>query len=110
MGATKVWLVRTLAEFGVHTLISDADCAFMRDPFPFLNQFSGADLLISSDAMHHTDGSTSGYQLERYPRAFADLNLGQMFVRPSAAPFLQSRYPQCTSAAFQVNRPNLCGF
>jgi hypothetical protein len=90
MGATKVWLIRTLAEFGVNTLISDADCAFMRDPFPFLNQFSGADLLISSDAMHHTDGSTSGYQLERYPRTFADLNLGQMFVRPSAAPFLRS--------------------
>lgn len=81
----------------VTALISDADVAFMRDPFPFLQQFPEADLLVSSDSLHHTKGTASAEPLEDFRRAFSALNIGLMLVKPSAHAFLNNWQQQLLS-------------
>lgn len=56
-------------------MVSDIDALWLRDPTPFFQRHSGADLLVSSDALHTTVGAEE--MCERWPQTSEPLNIGE---------------------------------
>eukprot|EP00899_Mesostigma_viride_P008790 jgi/Mesvir1/17912/Mv12976-RA.2 len=79
MGRQKIDLIGLFTNMGFHTLISDVDTVWLRDPLPYMRQYPDVDVLTSSDNLHNT---VDDYSLEKYPAGLGPaLNIGIMFFR-----------------------------
>ncbi len=94
LGLHKVDLVLALAKTGVDCLTIDADAFILRDPFPYFRKLAEADVLTSSDHLR----SDYGYEddgLEGNQGMSSAFNIGYIFIRAKALPFVQQWRDTC---------------
>ncbi|KAK9844822.1 hypothetical protein WJX74_007256 [Apatococcus lobatus] len=86
MGREKIKLLELFTTMGFDVLLSDVDTLWMRNPIPYVQRFPEADILFASDNLKTF---VEGESLEEFRLAASAGNIGILFFRASALPFVQ---------------------
>ncbi|KAK9860413.1 hypothetical protein WJX84_002857 [Apatococcus fuscideae] len=86
MGREKIKLLEVFTSMGYDVLLSDVDTLWLKNPLPYVGRYPEADILFASDNLRT---SSEGEELEDFRLAASAGNIGILFFRATALPFVQ---------------------